>query len=207
MHQAVGDAADIHQVGGQEEERHRQQDERVVRLEGLVEEHHRGEPDVVDQQRQAGEPERESNRHPQRDQDEKSAEHDQRGDAGRQRDLGHAASLAARMRRLSTKLSPRNRIQVAPASGQATKMKGIGNSASSDSWYQPNSTNLMPQTRNTSANTSTNRCDTIRSAAFSRRPNSGQISTSKCVPSRMPIIAPSITIQMNRNRDSSSVQM
>ena len=36
-HQPVGDAADVHQVRGQQEERHRQQDERVVGLEGLVE--------------------------------------------------------------------------------------------------------------------------------------------------------------------------
>ena len=35
----------------------------------------------------------------------------------------------------------------------------------------------------------------------------GQTSTSKCVPSRMPTIAPSMTIQMNRKRASSSVQM
>ena len=38
-------------------------------------------------------------------------------------------------------------------------------------------------------------------------PSSGQTSTSKCVPSRTPIIAPSMTIQMKRKRDSSSVQI
>ena len=38
VHQPVGDAADVHQVRGEQEERHREQDERVVGLEGLVEE-------------------------------------------------------------------------------------------------------------------------------------------------------------------------
>ena len=40
-HQPVGDAADVHQVGGQQEERHGEQDEGVVGVEGLLHEHHR----------------------------------------------------------------------------------------------------------------------------------------------------------------------
>ena len=47
----------------------------------------------------------------------------------------------------------------------------------------------------------------MRSSALARGFKSGQTSTSKCVPSRTPIMAPSITIQMNRKRASSSVQM
>ncbi len=47
----------------------------------------------------------------------------------------------------------------------------------------------------------------MRSSAVGFGPRSGQTSTSKCVCSRTPIIAPSITIQMNKKRLSSSVQM
>ena len=87
------------------------------------------------------------------------------------------------------------------------KMYAIGMSASSDVWFQPNWTNLMPYQTNTSANSSTNSIETIRSTALARGLSSGQTSTSKCVPSRTPIIAPSITIQMNRKRAISSVQI
>ena len=34
--------------------------------------------------------------------------------------------------------------QVTPVSGQATKIHAIGMSASSDVWFHPNCTNLMP---------------------------------------------------------------
>ena len=47
----------------------------------------------------------------------------------------------------------------------------------------------------------------MRSTAFVRGFNSGQTSTSKCVPSRTPIMAPSITIQMKKKRAISSVQI
>src|SRR5262249_31788321 len=100
------------------------------------------------QRRQTCEPERKRHRHPQRDEEEERPEQHQRGRAGRHRDLRHAAVFPARMRILSMKISPRKITQVTPASGQATKMNGMasaGSSASSDSWYQPNSTNLMPQ--------------------------------------------------------------
>src|SRR5215831_2244334 len=138
MHEPVGDAADIHQVGGQEEEWHRQQDERVVGFKGLVEEYHRGEPQLKHKRRQAREPERKRHRHPQRDEEEKRTEQHQRGHARRHRGLRHGAALPARMRMLSRKISPRKITQVAPASGQAMKMNGMGSSANSDSWYQPN---------------------------------------------------------------------
>ncbi len=47
----------------------------------------------------------------------------------------------------------------------------------------------------------------MRSSALARGFSSGHTSTSKCVPSRTPIIAPSITIQMKRKRAISSVQI
>src|SRR5262249_38838276 len=98
----------------------------------------------VDQARQAGEAEREGDRDPQHQQNEESAEQHQRGHAGRQR-LAHDALLPVMIRKSLANASPRNSAQVAPASGQAMKMNGIGSSASSDSWYQPNWTNRMPQ--------------------------------------------------------------
>ena len=64
-HQPVGDAADVHQVRRQQEERHREQDERVVGLERRVEDDHRREPRLDEQHRQAREPERERDRHAQ----------------------------------------------------------------------------------------------------------------------------------------------
>ena len=94
-----------------------------------------------------------------------------------------------------------------PASGQATKMNGIGSSASSEFWFQPNCTNLIPYQRKTSAITRTNRLDTIRSSAFARGFISGQRSTSKCALSRMPTIAPIMIIQTKKKRAISSVQM
>src|SRR5262245_44854451 len=133
MAEPVGDAAYIHQSGGQKEEWHRQQDERVVGFEGLVEKHHRGEPRLEHKRRQAREPERKRHRHPQRDEEEKRTEQHQRGHAWRHSGLRHGAVFPATMRMLSRKISPRKITQVAPASGQAMKMNGMGSSANSDS--------------------------------------------------------------------------
>ena len=80
-------------------------------------------------------------------------------------------------------------------------------SASSEVWFQPNCTNWMPYQTNTSAKTSTKTIETMRSIALARGLSSGHTSTSKCVPSRTPTIAPSITIQMKRKRAISSVQI
>src|SRR5437773_1013837 len=138
--------------------------------------------------------------------DEQREEHAEQHDrrlSGAESDRAHARST----RQLSMNDSPRNSAQVAPASGQARKIHGIGSSASSESWSQPKRTNWMPHQTNTSANTSTQRFETMRSSAVCRGPRSGQTSTSKWLCSRMPIMAPSITIQMNRNRESSSVQI
>ena len=62
-HQPVGDAADAHQVCRQQEERHRQQDEGIVGVEGFLREHHHRQPRLDQQDRQACEPEREGDRH------------------------------------------------------------------------------------------------------------------------------------------------
>ncbi len=86
-------------------------------------------------------------------------------------------------------------------------MNGIGSSASSEFWLQPNCTNLMPYQRNTSASTSTNMFETSRSSALARGFSSGHRSTSKCALSRMPTIEPIMIIQMKKKRAISSVQM
>jgi hypothetical protein len=61
-HQPVRDAAHVHQVGRQQEERHRQQDERVVGLERLAHQHHGRQARLDHQHRQGGQPERERHR-------------------------------------------------------------------------------------------------------------------------------------------------
>ena len=94
-----------------------------------------------------------------------------------------------------------------PVNGHATKIHAIGRSASSEVWFQPNCTNLIPYQTNTSANSRTNTIETMRSSAFGRGFSSGQTSTSKWEASRTPMIAPSITIQMKRKRAISSVQI
>jgi hypothetical protein len=96
---------------------------------------------------------------------------------------------------------------VRPVSGHEMKMYVIGMSASSEVWFQPNWTNLVPYQTNMSANTRTNTIETMCSNALARGLSSGHTSHSKCDPSRTPIIAPSITIQMKRKRAISSVQI
>ena len=86
-------------------------------------------------------------------------------------------------------------------------MKPIGNSASSDDWCQPNCTNLMPYQTKTSARMRMPACANSLSAALVRGLSVGQRSMSKCELSRMPIIAPSMIIQMKKKRAISSVQM
>ncbi len=65
----------------------------------------------------------------------------------------------------------------------------------------------MPHHRNTSAKISTNTLATTRIAACARGFSGGKRSTTKCVPSRMPTMAPSMIDQMKQKRASSSVQM
>ena len=65
----------------------------------------------------------------------------------------------------------------------------------------------MPYQMNTSAITSTNTSATTRSSALARGFSSGQRSTSKWAPSRMPTIEPIMIIQMKKKRAISSVQI
>ena len=71
-HEPRRDAADVHQVRRQQEERHRQQDEGVVRVEGFLDEVLRREAILDEEDRQAREAERESHRHAQREQREET---------------------------------------------------------------------------------------------------------------------------------------
>ena len=96
---------------------------------------------------------------------------------------------------------------MAPVTGQAMWMSHIGNSASSEMRFQANFVNSMPAQTKTSAKIRTPMCETMRTAASPRGRNCGQTSTSKCVYSRTPIIAPIMIVQMNRKRAISSVQM
>src|SRR6185503_17560900 len=159
--------------------RHREQDERVVRLEGRVEDHHRREPRLDEEHRQARQPERERHGHAHDHQQEERAEQPQRRNAWREHRLGHT-TLPVPMSRCVTSRPPpgggpsmtilrsaRSRSQpnanhVSPVSGHAAKMKPIGRSASSEVWAQPNIRNLYPYHTNTSAKTSTNTIETTR---------------------------------------------
>jgi hypothetical protein len=87
--QAVGDAGRVHQVGREQEERHREQDEGVVGFEHLREKDERREAWRDEEYRDAGETQRERDRDPQQDEHAKGAEQDQR-------DLARAHRLVAR---------------------------------------------------------------------------------------------------------------
>src|SRR5207237_192428 len=113
--------------------------------------------------------------------EEHAGQHDRRL-ARAESDRAHARST----RQLSRNDPPRNSAQVAPASGQARKIHGIGSSASSESWSQPKRTNWMPHQTNTSANASTQRLEMMRSSAVGLGPRAGQTSTSKRLCSRLP---------------------
>ena len=76
--QLFGDARRVHQVRREHEKRNRQQQERVVRLQHLVQQQERRQPVVDEEDRHAGEPERECHRHAQDDQRGEDAEQDQR---------------------------------------------------------------------------------------------------------------------------------
>jgi hypothetical protein len=86
-------------------------------------------------------------------------------------------------------------------------MSQSGSSASSEMRYHANSVNSMPDQTNTRATTSTPSRAISRTRASGLRDSCGQTSTSKCVLSRTPIIAPIITVQTRRKRAISSVQM
>ncbi len=103
--------------------------------------------------------------------------------------------------------SPWNTNQVRPVTGQATWIIQSGRSASSETRFQAKRVNSQPAQRKTKAKSRMQAPDASCSAAVALAPRSGQTSTSKCEPSRTPIMAPIITIQMKRKRAISSVQM
>src|SRR5262245_24673738 len=180
-HQAVGDPADVQEGRGQKEERHCEQDERVVGVERFLHQRHRRQVLLDDEHREASEPERERDRDPERDQTEEYPEEDQRGRAGGERGgADHAtAPRPASTRKSSSIRSPWKTSQVAPASGQATWISHSGSSASSEIRFQANLVNSMPNHRNTIASARIAIPLTILSAAAPRAPSCGQTSTSK----------------------------
>ena len=183
-HQAVGDAADVHQVGGQQEERHRQQDERVVGVEGLLHQLHRVEPRLDDQDRQAGEAERERHRHAQDHQDEE------------RRRTGSSAAIAGgqharRVMRAPRRAGCRRFVAESARRGTRSRSRPVDRPGDVD---QPQrqlgelgdavpgeARELVARPHEHQREASTPRRATRRSAASPRRDRRGHMSTSKCV--------------------------
>ncbi len=107
----------------------------------------------------------------------------------------------------SSMRSPRKTSHVRPVTGHATWMSHSGSSASSEVRLNAKRVNSMPAQRNTIANPRMASEPSSRNPAATFGDSTGNRSTSKCVPSRTPTIAPIMIIQMNRNRAISSVQM
>ena len=80
--QFLGDAGGVHQVCGQHEKRDRQQQERVVRLEHLVEQQERRQAIVDEEHRHASQAERERDRDAKDDQYRENTEQDRRDFTG-----------------------------------------------------------------------------------------------------------------------------
>src|SRR3970282_145362 len=134
--------------------------------------------------------------------EEEHAEHD---DArGARIEDGRAAHGFKSRGRSSHIRSPWDTSQVAPASGQGRWIIHSGSSASSEMRLNAKRVKSMPHQRNTSANTSTKTLDTRRSSACARAFIGGPRSTTKCVPSRMPTMAPIMIDQMKKKRAISS---
>src|SRR5688572_4038971 len=208
-HEPRRNAADVHQVRGQQEKRHREEDERVIGIERFLHQVLRREAVLDEKDGQAGKAERECDRHAHHQEREKHAEHDHARRARIEyRGAGHAAaSFPASTRRSSRICSPRKRIQVTPASGHGRWIYQSGSSASSEMRFSAKRVKSMPHHRKTKAKPSTKTLATRRIAACARGLSGGHRSTTKWVPSRMPTIAPSMIDQMKQKRASSSVQM
>ncbi len=126
VEQPVGDAAGVHQVGGEQEERHREQQERVERREHRRDDDGEVEPRIECQRRHAGDRQREGDRYADQQRAEQHAEH-QRGD-----ESGRHGALLANSRTSSTICSPRNSSQPAADTGNATYISAIDISVISD---------------------------------------------------------------------------
>ena len=207
-HQPVGGAADVHQVGGQQEERHRQQDEGVVGVEGLLHQRHGVEPRLDDQDRQAGEPEREGDRHAQEHQQEEQAEQDERRDPRRQHGAASCGLSRAMILRSSTHLlaeeddpgDARHRPgDVDQPQRQLGQLGGAVPGELRELDAGPHEHQRSGQHAE-AAEQAQRRPRRAATAAATRRPRNASTS-------RTPIMAPIMMVQMNRKRAISSVQM
>ena len=182
-HQPVGDAADAHQVGGQQEERHRQQDERIVGVEGLLREHHDRQPRLDQQDRQAGEAQREGDGHAHDEQAKEDAEQDDRGLPGGKNVAAHHALPDQNPDLVDDLLAEEHDPgdaghrpgDVDQPQRQIGKLRGA---------IPGKARELDPGDTKTSASASTPSRARIRTMASVRRDRSGQTSTSKCCDSR-----------------------
>ena len=207
-HQAVGDAADAHQVGGQQEERHRQQDERVVGLEGFLREHHRRQPRLDQQDRQAGEPERKGDRHAQRSAGRRTRRTGPARPVRRTERCRSSRSLPNRMRDLVDDLLAREHDpgDAGHRPGDVDQPERQVGQLRRPVPGEPRELDARPHEHQRQRQHAEPR-ETIRTAASARRDRSGQTSTSKCVRLPTPTMAPIMIVQMNRKRAISSVQM
>ena len=206
LHQPVGGAAHVHQVGGQQEERHRQQDERVVGVEGLLHQRHGVEPRLDHQDRQAGEPERERHRHAQEHQQEEQPEQDERRLPGDSTAPVMRLSRAM-MRRSSTKLlaeedDPGHAGHRPGDVDQPQRQLGeLGDAVPGELRElrcRPTRRPAPPPAR---------RGGRAAARGLAARRQARPHVDSKWVDSRTPIMAPIMIVQMNRKRAISSVQM
>ena len=111
------------------------------------------------------------------------------------------------IRRSASICSPRKTIQVTPVTGQATWMSQSGRSASSEVRFQAKRVNSMPAETKTQRTRARRAGRAAARRASPRGDSCGHRSTSKCVDSRTPTMAPSMIVQMNMKRAISSVQM
>ena len=172
-HQPVGDAAHAHQVRGQEEERHRQQDERVVGFEGLVERAPSAKAAArgAASGRQAS-AERESHRHAQHEQEEEQAEQHERRHAGRQSGLPVMRRAADQDAHIVEDLLRRGTAaRSTPASGQATKMyhHAAGRRARKSGPSRSRTKSMPPTDEHQREHQDAKTCETMRNAAFAAR--------------------------------------
>ncbi len=78
QHEPVGGAANIHEICGEQKERHSEQNEGIIGVEGLLHQRHGVQARLDDEDRQAGEAEGECDRHTQEQQQEKQPEQNER---------------------------------------------------------------------------------------------------------------------------------
>ena len=208
-HQAVGDAADVHQVRGEQEERHREQDERVVGVEGLLHQRHRRELLLDDSIGRQARPS---------------------ANATGTRSASSAKKTPNRMRPPPGRERARRRIMPVRSAGEHAEVvdhplaledePGRAGERPGDVDQpqrqlgelrdavpgEPGELDAEPE-EDEREDEHREPADDPQRAPRRAAPSCGQMSTSKCVPSRTPIMAPIMIIQMKRKRAISSVQM